>query len=534
MEVPRNPSEHRIRQQILEQAVFLLGEKGLYISLLEDAAELANCNPAQYQPYFTDSRDLVFALYLRQANEWKATVAALPPASLANRFRAAMHSKLDIVAPHREAIRILLTALANPRDSLGVFNSQTELVRSLGLGVMGAVIHGATGRPISNPDQLARTLYITHLALMLLWTRDTSPGFRTTYKAIAGVAHLLEHSPGIITLRAFDKVVEGAARGFTALLGAGPSELVDQTARRILKILFRHRRLLPPLATCAGEPCEACMAMHLPALHRFVAAGKPIHMVLPAFPAKSPSPYKVLGKLPDMAEVLGLEALNQLCAEITEIYPPGARLTICSDGHVFSDQVHVPDEDVTAYSTEIRRLIEEHNLAYLDTFSMSEVFTGLDFEGMRQHLCLHYAEDQETIRQRTKSGALAELFNGIHRFLFEDEAGLENDRSRTQIRTEAKERAYEVMRRSDAWGRLLADCFGASIRLSIHPQPSHGEKIGILLGEARDIWITPWHGVAVKKGGRFVLQHRHEAESSGARPVLAHGRPYYYESEATP
>lgn len=534
MEALRPKSEHRIRQQILEKAVVLLGEKGLSPTLLENAAEFAGCSPQEYEYFFTDSRDLVFALYLRQAREWQTTVAALAPSTLSNRFRAAMLSKLSIVAPHRDVIRLLLTTLANPRHCLGVFNTQTEIVRGLGLGVMASVIHGATDAPTRRVEQLAQTLYITHLALVLLWTRDTSPGFRRTHVAIARVAHFLEHSPGTITLRALDAIVESAARGFTALLGAEPGARVDQTSRQILRILFRHRRLLPPLGSCASAPCEACFAPHLPALHRFVASHRPIHLVLPAFPAKSPSPHKVLGKLPDMAEVVGLEALNRLCAEIAEVYPPGARLTICSDGHVFSDVVGVPDEDVSAYNAEIRRLIQEHDFPHLDVFSMSEVFTGLDFEEMRRHLCLHYAEDPDVIRQRTRSGSQAALFNGVHRFLFEDEAGRENGRSRTQIREDAKERAYEVIRRSDAWGRLLSDCFGASIRLSIHPQPPHSEKIGILLGKAKDIWITPWHGVAVKKGGQFILQHRHEAESSGAQPVSADGRPYYYESEATP
>ena len=111
------------------------------------------------------------------------------------------------------------------------------------------------------------------------------------------------------------------------------------------------------------------------------------------------------------------------------------------------------------------------------------------------------------------------LFNGIQRFLFEDRAVIDAGKSRTQIREECKDRTYEVIRRSDAWGRLVADCFPAALRFSIHPQPPHSEKIGILLGESADVWLTPWHGVALRQGGRFRLIKRKDAEALGARLV---------------
>ena len=121
------------------------------------------------------------------------------------------------------------------------------------------------------------------------------------------------------------------------------------------------------------------------------------------------------------------------------------------------------------------------------------------------------------------------LFNGIQRFLFEDRVAIETGKSRTQVRNECKARTYLVIQRSDAWGRLLSDCFPAALRLSIHPQVPHSEKIGILLGEAEDTWLTPWHGVAVRNEGNFRLMRRHEAEALGARVVEHAGRPSYYQ-----
>lgn len=70
--------------------------------------------------------------------------------------------------------------------------------------------------------------------------------------------------------------------------------------------------------------------------------GKPIRMVLPAFPAKSPSRDKTLSHLPDHGEELALRNLNELCKRIGQIYEPGARIVICSDGRVFADVVRIP------------------------------------------------------------------------------------------------------------------------------------------------------------------------------------------------
>ena len=70
---------------------------------------------------------------------------------------------------------------------------------------------------------------------------------------------------------------------------------------------------------------------------QFVMAEKQIEMCLPAFPFKSANKvYKALGTLPDKAEELALDRLNSMCKRIREIYEPGAKLLIISDGLVYN------------------------------------------------------------------------------------------------------------------------------------------------------------------------------------------------------
>ncbi len=114
-----------------------------------------------------------------------------------------------------------------------------------------------------------------------------------------------------------------------------------EDARAILAILFRNRRLLP-LAEGESEQCtEAELAVHHAKLLPAVAARRPLELILPAFPAKSSNRAKTLGDLPDLGEQLGLARLQELCDEIRAVYAPGASVTICSDGRVFSDLVGV-------------------------------------------------------------------------------------------------------------------------------------------------------------------------------------------------
>ncbi|MFN7972106.1 MAG: isocyanide synthase family protein [Acidobacteriota bacterium] len=298
-----------------------------------------------------------------------------------------------------------------------------------------------------------------------------------------------------------------------------------------LRGLMRHRRLLPgepgPEARCAVDPCGSCIEPHLPRVRRFLASGSPVHMILPAFPAKSPSPRKVLGTLPDMAEEVALRFLQALCDDLAGARGTGARITICSDGRVFGDLVGVLEGDVARYARALRAMIARLDLPALDVFDLTDVSHAGD--GPRASLA-PFEEPLPAIAARVLSDPSEHaLWCGLQRFLFEDRLGLPGGHSRTRLRRSCGELAYRVMQRSQAWSRLIAARFPHALRLSIHPQPPHGPKIGIRLGAASDRWLTPWHGVAVRVRGRFQLFHRHEAERMGGRLVDRDGRPSHFE-----
>lgn len=310
------------------------------------------------------------------------------------------------------------------------------------------------------------------------------------------------------------------------------------TAHKLLGELRKYRRVQTPQDLCQDKDCISCARPHLDKIVSAIKSNKPLSFVLPAFPGKSPNPEKVLSPLPDYAERLSLRFLSELCLKLKQIYSPGARIILCSDGRVFSDVVGMKEEDVSNYQREIERLIKDMSLSQLSTFHLDDHYKDINFNKMREQLMFTHGDTlaslQEKVRRGASPGSSVEdrdanrMYTGITRFLFEDALHEKQSQSKTALQKEARTRAYEVIRRSNAWSELIAKNFPQALRLSIHPQGCGSKKLGLrLIGNEN--WMTPWHGVAVKKGDSYILLKRSEAESLGAQLLYDDdGRPSHY------
>ncbi|MEV7771052.1 isocyanide synthase family protein [Kitasatospora sp. NPDC086791] len=304
-----------------------------------------------------------------------------------------------------------------------------------------------------------------------------------------------------------------------------PPADAGRLAARVLGLLLPHRRAADPEFDARPEH----FPLQLAQLADFIAAGEPIVFTLPGFPCKSPNPAKVLGHLPDEGERLSLTFLDRLCAEIGRLHPPGARILICSDGHIFGDLIDVPDDHIDAYSDELAAMIDREGLGHLATFDLRAVFGDLPYDRKRARVHERYAPTVEELREQvlTDQETLL-LYRGITRFLTEDAVGFTGTRSALQ--RECRRRAYGVIQRSRAWGELIAEHHPRAVRLSIHPQPAGVAKFGIRLLAAADVWTTPWHSSVLHRAdGEWELLRSEEAARLG-RPVLRDGRPSHYEA----
>ncbi|MAV37442.1 MAG: hypothetical protein CMJ59_18530 [Planctomycetaceae bacterium] len=528
MPVVNSFDEPLTQRQLIAAALDLFVDRGYAETSMRDIADAADVPLDRTYLLFGHKEAFALALYHRLSVDLEAQASELPDGGVAQRFSAAMRMKFDLLAPHRQVLVKLLPVAIDPENRLSALSEHTQRIRARVQGVFQSVVQGASDcADEANGRSLSRSLYGVHLGLVLLWLQAPT----AAEEALQLVEDLLTMlGPMLTSMDWENQILSRVDRVFGQLVQPARDDAHFTQAENILRVLFRHRRLLDPDRSCAAHPCPQCFALHLPMVENLIRRELPIRLLLPGFPAKSANRTKTLGPLPDLGEELSLRFLITLCDEIRSLYPPGARITICSDGRVFNDLVGVSDDHVSAYRRQIVAIIQQTGADHLDMFDLDDVFRGNEHTLAREELVRQYADDLELVVERTHQfDHHRAMFNGIHRFVFEDQIALQSTQSRTQVRKQAKQTAYEVIRRSNAWSRLIAECFPDALRLSIHPQDPHSDKIGILLTHAEDQWITPWHGCVLLDAEQYTLVRRSHAESCGASLVLRDAQPSHYE-----
>ncbi|KAJ6436823.1 ATP-binding cassette, subfamily G (WHITE), member 2, PDR [Purpureocillium lavendulum] len=231
-------------------------------------------------------------------------------------------------------------------------------------------------------------------------------------------------------------IVELSDSGTSATQGSLPDQpegehSVSETCVKILEIIFDYA--LNKFSD-TKERLEAGRPKFLSVIDRFVAAGTRVEMCLPAFPFKSANKvYKVLGSLPDKAEEIALERLNTMCMRIGEIYAPGARCTIISDGVVYNDLLSISDRETWAYGQALRAMAEQKGFQHI-VFSrirdfvdfplpevMKEITYVANVTNFRRFLFNHFGKDDLDIEDEIAANPDTKMtYLGYRRFLESD------------------------------------------------------------------------------------------------------------------
>jgi pyoverdine/dityrosine biosynthesis protein Dit1/AcrR family transcriptional regulator len=518
------------RRTLLDTGLRLFEQQGFGQVSVADIAAASHQPLAEAYRHFGSKSDFVLGLYQRIHDELEARVQDLSAGPLALRFQELLLLKLDLLEPHRRTLRAQLATLLDDEAPAGVLSPETENIRLRGLALFEAVVQGATDAPpAAVQPALVQSLYAAHWAVLGLRFLDRSADGQATRDALELVAAgLALATPPLASLFAPTLLGQvGAVVG--QFIRVEPSTDFD-VARRVLKLILLHRKVLHEgTESCATEPCAQCLALHLPKLHYFISQGLPVQLILPAFPAKSPNLQKVLGTLPDLGEEIALTFLQSLCDDIRQVYAPGAQLIICADGRIFADLVQVSDANVSAYNEVLKELITRLGTRDLSVVNLEDLLATTSFDEARAAITAQYGEPLAELQARVRDAPHHRaMFNGIHRFVAEDGLALAPEKSKSRVKEESKAVAYEVIRRSNAWTRLLAQAFPHALRLSIHPQHPHADKIGLRITRAVDDWLTPWHGVVLLRENDYVLLKRQQAEELGALLVEQAGRPSHF------
>lgn len=183
----------------------------------------------------------------------------------------------------------------------------------------------------ASPPSLSRRFYFQNMSTTLLMTPEpvaavrTAPLIYSTNSIAGGIA-----GPG-------NAPTELPLMSSAASFSAAVDPPTIETASKVLAIIDRYSL---GKSHDAPEKAKEGALKFLALIYRHIKSGDAVPLCLPAFPFKSPNSLaKVLGKLPDRAEELALAHMNGLCLAIQDVYPPGARLTIISDGLVYNGKV---------------------------------------------------------------------------------------------------------------------------------------------------------------------------------------------------
>lgn len=263
--------------------------------------------------------------------------------------------------------------------------------------------------------------------------------------------------------------------------------LTESLTSTIVNAYERHLKFTP----------EGCLwaavgrAAFFKTVAAFVAEGRPVEFVLPAFPCKSSNLNKVSGALPDKGEELALRTLKLFSDEVTSHYSPGVLVRVVSDGHVFSDLVGTDDEAVDEYNAALQEMAMgidarivfaglEELLTHIpnapdgdlpSTGPMATVHTPAA-DAARASLLEMFGQPPATIDERlSKDKALLGLCRGFSKFVFEDT--LQHPSLRSMSQSKRKRVAWATAKlmilRNEAYSHLVEVCFPAAVRLSIHP-----------------------------------------------------------------
>jgi pyoverdine/dityrosine biosynthesis protein Dit1 len=514
------------QHQICEAATALFLARGYDHVSLKEIAEQAGLAENEAYKYFGSKEDVMLYLYQRINTDWEIFVSELEDANLSARFERAMLKKIELIAPYAGMLSEMMNLLLR-NATLGVNAPRTRHLRLKGLRILGNLAAGAKPKFLKDRvKNLPALLYLLHWAILFLHVQSGDE--EKTRSLVNHIARLLKRGDHLLSALPLLPLIQDLSALFALIVSEEPQD-AKPIAKAILEVIFNHRKISSGEENCAGSGCEKCLENHVARVDYFVSLDQPIHFVLPAFPAKSPNQTKVLGELPDLGEETALITLETMCMEIADAYPPGARVTICSDGRIFADLVGVTDDQVTRYVTCLKKMIVELGLKHVEVVNLEDLLPDRSFDEARRLVIANYAESLEELREKVSHVAeFKQLFNGIHRFISEDRMATEPQKSKTRIKEESKPIALQVIQHSKAWTRFLARDFPESIRLSIHPYSPHADKIGIRLTRATDNWLTPWHGVMVLTADGYLLMKKQEAETLNAQLVRKDNRNYFY------
>jgi AcrR family transcriptional regulator len=203
----------RTRGRILEAALALFAEGGYEATTMRDVARESGASLGLAYRYFASKEEFALALYMRlaeESEEWSRE--GLVGGTVSERFERAMVVKLDQVSPHRGPLAALLSRALDPNSPISALGEGTAAVREKMGGVFLEVVRGASDAPGERQTrELGNVLYALHLAILLYWFHDRTPGARATRDLVGSAREMLRYLRPALRLPPMSRVLSRLA-----------------------------------------------------------------------------------------------------------------------------------------------------------------------------------------------------------------------------------------------------------------------------------------------------------------------------------
>jgi AcrR family transcriptional regulator len=173
------------RKRLYETAIRLISQRGYDDTTLREVADAAGVSVGLLYRYFPSKRAVVLALYDELSATYASQSAAMPDGRWRDRFLFALNTSLRVLGPHRGTLSALVAVLVGDPEE-GLFAPSTRFSRERVQAVFRDAVAGANDAPRGElAGALGRLLYLVHLAVLLWWLLDKSPGQRATTGLVA-------------------------------------------------------------------------------------------------------------------------------------------------------------------------------------------------------------------------------------------------------------------------------------------------------------------------------------------------------------
>jgi AcrR family transcriptional regulator len=176
----RTAQGNAARDHLYGTAIQLIATRGYEATTLREIAVEAGVSVGLLYRYFPSKRAVVIALYDELSSAYVHHAAEMPSGRWRERFQFALRCSVDVLKPHRRALRALTPVLVGDPEE-GIFSASTAFSRLRVQHVFEEAVAGASDapkQPLANA--LGRLLYLVHLCVLLWWLLDRSRNQRAT------------------------------------------------------------------------------------------------------------------------------------------------------------------------------------------------------------------------------------------------------------------------------------------------------------------------------------------------------------------